>query len=276
MKADYGKTAADYSLYRAGFPDELFDRLARRGVGIAGQRVADIGAGAGAMARGFAKRGCNVVGVDISPELIEHARRLDANAGVSVNYVNGRAEDTGLSKDSFDAATAAVCWHWFDGPRAAAEIRRILRPGSRLATIHFDWLSMPGNIVAETERIIWNHVGPNRWKNKALGWAKEALSGVTSIVNRLDAQGFYPERLTTLAEAGYVSLESFSFDVDIPYTHDAWRGRIRSHADVGASQTAARIARVDADLSALLRENYPDTDLKVPHRIFVVTGCAPS
>ena len=57
MKVEFGRTARDYGRYRAGFPDLLFEELAARGVGLAGQRVLDLGTGTGSLARGFARRG---------------------------------------------------------------------------------------------------------------------------------------------------------------------------------------------------------------------------
>ena len=38
-RVDFDRTASDYSRHRAGFPSELFDRLQKYGVGLAGQRV---------------------------------------------------------------------------------------------------------------------------------------------------------------------------------------------------------------------------------------------
>ncbi|MFI5352650.1 MAG: SAM-dependent methyltransferase, partial [Candidatus Binatales bacterium] len=64
MKIDFGKTACDYALYRAGFPDVLFERLAGFGIGRRGERILDLGTGTGTLGRGFARRGCDVTGLD--------------------------------------------------------------------------------------------------------------------------------------------------------------------------------------------------------------------
>ncbi len=98
MSVDFGRTARDYAAYRAGFPDALFSRLGELNVGIERQRVVDLGTGTGALARGFAHRGCVVTGLDPAPAMLEQARRLDAEAGVQVSYREGRAEDTGLQR----------------------------------------------------------------------------------------------------------------------------------------------------------------------------------
>src|SRR5574337_700249 len=110
MKIDFGKTAQDYGRYRAGFPEEFFERLAAFGIGKSGQRVLDLGTGTGTLARGFALRGCDVTGLDPATALIEEAKRLDLQAGVTICYVIATAEKTSLPDQSFDVVTAGQCW----------------------------------------------------------------------------------------------------------------------------------------------------------------------
>jgi ubiquinone/menaquinone biosynthesis C-methylase UbiE len=77
MGVDFGKTAKDYGRYRTVFPDAFFERLSTLGIGRKGQRVLDLGTGTGALARGFASRGCEVTGVDdVSESMLEEARHL--------------------------------------------------------------------------------------------------------------------------------------------------------------------------------------------------------
>ncbi|NYV77960.1 class I SAM-dependent methyltransferase, partial [Streptomyces sp. UH6] len=141
---DFGLTAQDYGRHRAGFPPELITRLARHGVETSGRDVLDLGTGTGSLARLFALAGARVTGVDPAAPLLDQARRLDAEAGVTAAYRVGTAEETGLPGARFDVVTAGQCWHWFDAPRAAAEVRRLLRPGGSVVIAHFDWLPLPG------------------------------------------------------------------------------------------------------------------------------------
>ena len=254
MHADFGATARDYARHRAGFPDSLFDRLAAFEVGTRGQSVVDVGTGTGTLARGFARHGCQVIGVDPSEPMLEQARLLDAAEGIRVDYRVARAEDTGLTSGSADVVSAGQCWHWFDSPRAAAEVARILRPHGAVVIAHFDWIPLDGNVVHATEMLIERH---NPTWNLGRG------------------TGIYPQRLRDLREAGFERLETFSYDVDVPYTHEAWRGRIRASAGVGASLPDEDVREFDRALVSLLAAKFPRDVLAVPHRVWAVVGRVP-
>lgn len=153
---DFGSTAHEYAAYRTSFPGELFTRLAGRGIGLPGQRVADLGTGTGTLARGFAAAGCAVTGVDVAPEMLREARRADAAAGLRIAYRVAPAEVTGLPAASWDVC-AGQCWHWFDCQRAAAEARRLLVPGGALAICYRDYVVEPGNVCAASEELVLAH-----------------------------------------------------------------------------------------------------------------------
>jgi SAM-dependent methyltransferase len=254
MEPDFGATAGDYARHRAGFPDSLFERLAALVIGRAWQTVADLGTGTGSLARGFARRGCRVIGIDPAPEMLQAARALDADAGVRVEYRVARAERTGLPDAACDVVTAGQCWHWFDRPRAAAEVARILRNDGALVIAHFDWIPLAGNVVRATEELI-------EQRNPA--WKMGRGLGV------------HPLWLRDLGEAGYRELETFSYDMQVPYTPEAWRGRIRASAGVGASLSAEQTEGFDRELALLLASRFPGALLPIPHRVFAVVARAP-
>lgn len=254
MNVDFGRTASDYARHRAGFPSSMFDRLSQYGIGARGQRVVDVGAGTGTVARGFALRGCEVVGIDPSENLVREARGLDQEVGVSVDYRIATAEQTGLEDGSVDVYAAGQCWHWFDRPRAAAEARRVLGPGGAIVICHFDSLPLPGNVVEATEQLILAH-------NPSWGAA--------------GGNGMYPAWARDVAGDGFTGIETFSYDVGAPYSHEGWRGRIRASAGVAASLAAEAVARFDAEHAEMLARRFPADPLEIPHRVWALIARRP-
>jgi trans-aconitate 2-methyltransferase len=92
-----------------------------------GERILDLGCGTAHLTSRIAESGAEVVGVDLSPEMIEQARG---------NYPGLRfevADGTSLRFDSeFDAVFSNAAIHWMKDPAGvAASIYRALKPGGR-------------------------------------------------------------------------------------------------------------------------------------------------
>jgi SAM-dependent methyltransferase len=95
----------------------------------------DVGTGTGGnVAIPAALRGAKVVGLDIAPELFEHARRRAADAGVDIEWVEGDAQDLPFAVETFDRVVSTFGAMFApDHERAAAELVRVCRSGGRVA-----------------------------------------------------------------------------------------------------------------------------------------------
>jgi len=65
-----------------------------------GARVLDAGCGTGVLAMDLARRGAQVVAIDLSPTLVDHARELSEAQGLSIDFRSGDMLDPALG--SFD------------------------------------------------------------------------------------------------------------------------------------------------------------------------------
>jgi SAM-dependent methyltransferase len=105
-------------------------------VGVeSGMDLLDVGTGSGGnIAIPAARLGATVVGVDITPELLEHAHRRAAEAGVEVKWVEGDAQDLPFGDASFDRVVSTFGAMFApDHARAAAELVRVCRQGGQIA-----------------------------------------------------------------------------------------------------------------------------------------------
>ena len=246
MNPNFGRTASDYMGYRRPFPPELFERLRRFAVGLPGQWVLDVGAGTQLFGNVLAGQGCRVVASDVSHLLL--AASLNGVAG----RVAARVESLPFPDDRFDAVAAAQCWHWFNRSHAPLEIRRVLRPGGALVVAYHMYVPTPSSVAEAVERLILRHRPAWRHANSA---------------------GINGQVLRDVQSNGFTGIESFSFDVVESFTHDQWRGFIRTTSAVGASLPPAQLLQFDEAHAALLRD-WPEP-LKIPHRIFAAIAHKP-
>jgi SAM-dependent methyltransferase len=119
----------------AMFTTPVAGHLVRFAQIVEGESVLDVGTGTGVVAVTAARRGARVTGLDLTPELIEAARE---NAGISghgdIAWTEGDAENLPYADASFDVVLSQF-GHMF-APRpevAVAEMRRVLKPGGRIA-----------------------------------------------------------------------------------------------------------------------------------------------
>lgn len=96
--------------------------------------VLDVGCGTGVVAITAARMGATVSGVDISPQLLEHASKNKSLAKVEVDFKEGDAEALPYSDGSFDVVLSQF-GHMFapNAQLAIDEMVRVLKPGGIIA-----------------------------------------------------------------------------------------------------------------------------------------------
>jgi ubiquinone/menaquinone biosynthesis C-methylase UbiE len=106
-----------------------------------GDRVLDVGCGPGRHALALARRGIDVVGVDLSEDFVGLARESAAAEGLGARFVVGDVRD--LDFDAGFDAVICLCQGGFgllggrDEPRALERIAAAARPGGRLGLTAF-------------------------------------------------------------------------------------------------------------------------------------------
>lgn len=98
--------------------------------------ILDFGCGVGRLSHAWAKRSQSVVGVDVSPTMIENARRL-ARALNNVEFrLNDRERLEGTPSNHFELVASHICLQhmpWSMAQRYIEEFARVCRPGGWVA-----------------------------------------------------------------------------------------------------------------------------------------------
>jgi demethylmenaquinone methyltransferase / 2-methoxy-6-polyprenyl-1,4-benzoquinol methylase len=104
-------------------------------------RVLDVATGTAAVAIELVRRhGCDVVGLDQSPEMLAEGRARVKQAGLAdrIELVEGRAEELPFEDAAFDALTFTYLFRYVDDPAATLrELARVVRLGGTIASLEF-------------------------------------------------------------------------------------------------------------------------------------------
>jgi SAM-dependent methyltransferase len=97
-------------------------------------RVLDVACGTGVVAITAARRGARVTALDLTPELLEHARENATIANADVEWHEGDAEQLPFGDASFDVVVSQFGHIFAPRPEIAiGEMLRVLKPGGTIA-----------------------------------------------------------------------------------------------------------------------------------------------
>ena len=159
----------------------------------AGAHVLDVGCGFGLETLRLARLvtpGGLVAGCDLSPDFLAEARRRANAANLDIAFEQARVEALGYPSQSFGIVwSERLLIYVPDLAQAASEMRRVLRPGGRIACIEPDISTSTLNL--ENRSMVRRVMGHEADTNVAHGWLPGQLGGILKNV------GFSDIRLAT-------------------------------------------------------------------------------
>jgi SAM-dependent methyltransferase len=123
----FGAQAEAYERGRPGYRADAVARLVER---FGAREVVDLAAGTGKLTRILAEH-AQVIAI----EPVDGMRAVLETQVPAARVMAGTAEAIPLPDGSVDAVFIAEAFHWFDLKAAAAEIKRVLRPGGWVAVL---------------------------------------------------------------------------------------------------------------------------------------------
>ncbi|KAJ3486890.1 hypothetical protein NLG97_g6525 [Lecanicillium saksenae] len=129
------KNGGAYDAHRPSYRPEIVDDILKN-LGLAGKknaRIVDIAAGTGKFTEVLAAREEQFEIVAVEP--VESMRNTLVSKNLGIDVREGLATSLGLPDAWADGITVAQAFHWFDNEEALTEIRRVLKPGGKLALV---------------------------------------------------------------------------------------------------------------------------------------------
>lgn len=118
---------AGHDVYRDGQNTPAFLAMLPPVAGLLGL---DIGCGEGENTRRVARLGAQMKAIDIAPTFVRHAKAMEEQEPLGIEYQLGDGAALPFPEASFDFVTAFMSlMDMPDLPQALAEIKRVLRPG---------------------------------------------------------------------------------------------------------------------------------------------------
>ena len=140
LRATFNKEAELYDLIRPSYPEELINALIKIVQLQENSKLLEIGPGTGQATEPLAKRGYEIIAVELGSELAEVARKKFEEYE-KVEIITGAFEDVELSKSSFDLVYSATAFHWVKPECKFNKPHNLLKDGGHLAIIGTNHIS---------------------------------------------------------------------------------------------------------------------------------------
>ena len=185
----------------------------------AGERILDVAAGSGDLARALARRvgpSGQVWLTDVNRRMLERGRDRLIDAGVPAPAVQCDAERLPFAPGAFDCVTVAFGLRNMTHKEAAlAEMARVLKPGGRLVVLEFSK--------------VWKPLEPayDLYSFKVLPWLGERVAGDASAYRYLaESIRMHPDQAKLagmMEQAGLSNVEFFNLAAGVVAVHRGYR-----------------------------------------------------
>lgn len=162
--------AGDYSRVAALTESAANDFIDRRQI-KPNTQVLDIACGNGNLSIPTARAGAAVTGIDIAPNLLDHARGRAAAEHLSITFREGDAERLPFAAGDFDLVISMFGTMFAPRPElVTAELLRVCRSGGEIAMANWT----PDGFIGKLFRTTAKHVAPPAGMPSPLQWGDEA------------------------------------------------------------------------------------------------------
>ncbi len=123
-----------------------------------GSKVLDIGSGKGITAIHLTQKyGCSVVGVDLSSDMVDYAKKSVEQKGLfqKISFMNLDAEELPFDDNTFDVVFAECSTVLMDKEKAFKEFIRVTKSGGHIGDLEMSWQKNPDQNIIDKAYRLW-------------------------------------------------------------------------------------------------------------------------
>ena len=188
LRSTFDGVAPLYDEARPGYPERVFDDIVSLSGIPAGGRVLEVGCGTGQATVPLARRGYEIICVELGDSLANLARR-NLTGFPKVEVRTGDFEEVPPGGD-FDLLVSATAFHWLDPAVAYPRAARVLRPTGAIALLwneHVQTDADGGFFVAAQE--VYAREAPEIWDGSYEGPPRS--EGLTDRTDEIEGSGLF-------------------------------------------------------------------------------------
>ena|ERR1700722_12376664 len=198
----FDQVADLYDKARPTYPDALFDELIKKAKLSENSKLLEIAPGTGQATLPLAKKGYEIVGIELGQKLAEIAKE-NLRDYPNVQIITGAFEDVDLLAGSFDLIYVATAFHWIKPEAQYSKPHKLLKDGGYLAIIKGDQISNDaGDAFFHDTQPIYEKYWPNEKGRYHLRKLEEVkpTSFDSNLFELVDFKCF-PQTIPSTAEA---------------------------------------------------------------------------
>ena len=195
MAPVFDEQVAAYERWYANPLGQLVDRVEKEAVfalvpELKSRRVLEVGCGTGNISLELARRGAQVVGLDVSGPMLAAAQQKTRQQGFTLALIQGLAGALPFAEAGFDGVISILALDFIpDRPGAVREMVRVLRPGGFLVLALLNRYSM-----WTLKRLLRSCIKPSFWPGVRFitpGGLKRLLASHPDLVEIRHRQAVY-------------------------------------------------------------------------------------
>ena len=145
-------------------------------------KVLDIGSGKGITAIYLTEKyGCNVIGVDLSSNMVDYAKKIAEKKGLSqkISFINHDAHKLPFDDNSFNVVFAECSTVLMNKEKAFSEFMRVTKTGGYIGDLEMSWKKNPQQKIVDKAYKIWEGFSTKTFDEWRDFYEKMGLTDIT-------------------------------------------------------------------------------------------------